>query len=80
MLIEIVDHRLLANGFSAGARMCPGSRVANLELELFLIEMIRNFKWTVPEDFKFEVKLNLNVSTLFSNTILFEPNLIKKKK
>jgi cytochrome P450 len=33
---EIIDHRLLAAPFSAGARMCPGSRIAQIEVRAML--------------------------------------------
>mmetsp|Transcript_59318 Transcript_59318/g.128924 ORF Transcript_59318/g.128924 Transcript_59318/m.128924 type:complete len:307 (-) Transcript_59318:10-930(-) len=42
---EIIDHRLLADPFSAGARMCPGSRVANMEVRCLLSHLVRSYRF-----------------------------------
>lgn len=44
---EVIDHRLLANAFSSGPRMCPGMRVANLEIYIYLSELLRKFEITM---------------------------------
>mmetsp|Transcript_39593 Transcript_39593/g.97870 ORF Transcript_39593/g.97870 Transcript_39593/m.97870 type:complete len:183 (+) Transcript_39593:388-936(+) len=40
---EVLDHRLLAAPFSAGARKCPGSRVAQLEVRAMLATIVRDW-------------------------------------
>lgn len=41
---EIIDHPLIRAPFSAGARMCPGSRVANLEVMGLLARIMQDYK------------------------------------
>lgn len=41
---EVIDHRVIASPFSTGARMCPGSRVANLEMVIFFTEFLRKYQ------------------------------------
>lgn len=41
---EIIDHPLIRAPFSAGARMCPGSRVANLEVMGLLARIVQDYK------------------------------------
>ena len=49
LIIYIV--RLHAGPFSAGARMCPGARVANMEKYVLLSEIFRKWKVTLdPPD------------------------------
>ena len=41
---EVLDHRLLAAPFSAGARMCPGSRVANQEVLALIAQVLQDWE------------------------------------
>jgi len=41
---EIIDHPMMGKPFSYGARMCPGSRVAMLEIPMMLAHLILNYK------------------------------------
>mmetsp|Transcript_1061 Transcript_1061/g.2002 ORF Transcript_1061/g.2002 Transcript_1061/m.2002 type:complete len:267 (-) Transcript_1061:254-1054(-) len=41
---EIIDHPLCRGPFSAGARMCPGSRVANYELTALVTHLAYDWK------------------------------------
>lgn len=60
---EIIDHKLLATPFSAGARMCPGARIANLEIVVFLTEFIRKNKVSLVDPPKeFEYRQNLVIT------------------
>lgn len=56
---EILDHRLLSNGFSHGARMCPGARVAALEIVTFMTEFVRRWNVEVDPNMKFEMRQKL---------------------
>jgi len=47
---EIIDHRLLREPFSAGARMCPGSRVARVEVLAVVSTLVRKFEFTLAPD------------------------------
>jgi len=58
---EVIDHRLLANGFSHGARMCPGARVAALEVVVFLTEIVRRWEIYVDPSAKFVGRQKLTV-------------------
>jgi cytochrome P450 len=46
---EVIDHPLLRAPFSAGARMCPGSRVANFEVLALLVHMVRDWRFTFAD-------------------------------
>lgn len=41
---EILDHPLYKEPFSAGARKCPGSRVANFEAKILLSQLVLDWK------------------------------------
>jgi len=41
---EFIDHTLYKSPFSAGARMCPGSRTANLEVMCILSQLVQDWK------------------------------------
>jgi len=44
---EVLDHPLLRNAFSAGARMCPGHRVAQLEVITMIVTLVRHWEFTL---------------------------------
>lgn len=63
---EVVDHPLLRSPFSAGARMCPGSRVADLEVLVFAAQLVRDYKITLTDpsitqlsDIPYQTKLTI---------------------
>eukprot|EP00041_Stephanoeca_diplocostata_P017130 m.340910 g.340910 ORF g.340910 m.340910 type:complete len:96 (-) comp20603_c0_seq14:2348-2635(-) len=63
---EVVDHPLLRAPFSAGARMCPGSRVADLEVLLLAAQLVRDYKITLADptitqlsDIPYQTKLTI---------------------
>lgn len=41
---ELIDHPLLSAPFSAGARKCPGSRVATLEVRALIAGLVHNWR------------------------------------
>jgi len=47
-LLQHGDHFL---PFSNGKRACPGKQIAGIELIIFLVEMIQNFTFEVPQGF-----------------------------
>lgn len=50
---EVLDHQMHSGPFSAGARMCPGARVANMEMYVLLSEIFKKWKVTLdPPDQK----------------------------
>ena len=38
---EVIDHPLLRAPFSAGARMCPGNKIANFELLTMVAQLVQ---------------------------------------
>lgn len=46
---EIIDHRLLAAPFSFGPRMCMGARLAEVELKLFLFQLVRDWEMRLTQ-------------------------------
>jgi cytochrome P450 len=70
---EIIDHRLLADPFSAGARMCPGSRVANLEIQILLHSLVQRYRFRLdPKDQTWKTKIFLTNTPDPIPTFLFE--------
>lgn len=51
---EVLDHPLYREPFSAGARKCPGSRVANYEAKVLLSQLLLDWKISFAEDGKFD--------------------------
>jgi hypothetical protein len=49
MPAEVIDHVLLRGPFSAGARQCPASRVASLEVTFFAAQLVRDWKISLKE-------------------------------
>merc|ERR1719419_272431 len=51
---EVLDHPLLKDPFSAGARMCPGSRVARVEIFAIIATIVRKYEFSLApgEDIK----------------------------
>lgn len=47
---EVLDHPLYRDPFSAGARKCPGSRVANYEILVMLSQLIKDWKFSIVDD------------------------------
>lgn len=46
----VIDHKLLSNPFSFGARMCMGGRVAELEIYTIICHVVRTWRLEVAED------------------------------
>jgi len=44
---EVLDHPLLKDPFSAGARMCPGSRVARVEVFAIIATLVRKYEFSL---------------------------------
>jgi len=44
---EVLDHPLIRGPFSAGARMCPGNRVAQLEVITMIATLVRHWEFTI---------------------------------
>ena len=47
---EVLDHPLYKEPFSAGARKCPGSRVANYETKIMLAQLVLDWKITISNN------------------------------
>ncbi len=47
---EVLDHPLYKEPFSAGARKCPGSRVANYEVKTMLSQLVLDWKISFASD------------------------------
>jgi len=47
---EVLDHSLLRDPFSAGARKCPGSRVARLEIHTLVATLVRKYTFSLAPD------------------------------
>jgi len=47
---EVIDHPLLKEPFSAGARKCPGSRVARQEVYALVATLVRKYSFTLAPD------------------------------
>ena len=46
---EVLDHVLLRGPFSAGARMCPGSRVATLEVQAIVSRIVQDWRFELQD-------------------------------
>ncbi len=46
---EILDHPLFKEPFSAGARKCPGSRVASYEVKILLSQLLLDWKISIAD-------------------------------
>jgi cytochrome P450 len=46
---EILDHPLYKAPFSAGARKCPGNRVASYEAKILLSQLVLDWKISIAE-------------------------------
>ena len=46
---EVLDHVLLRGPFSAGARMCPGSRVATLEVQSIVSRIVQDWRFELQD-------------------------------
>ena len=62
---EVIDHPLFSAPFSQGARRCPGSRVANLETQAMVAQMILDWKFILPEGLKVD-----DVEYAFETTLI----------
>lgn len=51
---EVIDHPFFAGPFSQGARRCPGSRVAQVEVQALLAQLILDWKLVLPKELKLE--------------------------
>ena len=48
--------------FASGPRMCVGSHFAMLEMKLFLIHFLRRFNYSLPPDYKLEVRTPITMN------------------
>jgi cytochrome P450 len=46
---EVIDHPFFSGPFSQGARKCPGSRVAQVEVQALLAQLILDWKLVLPK-------------------------------
>ena len=46
----LIDDPFFSGPFSQGARRCPGSRVANLEVQGLIAQLILDWQLKLPED------------------------------
>lgn len=53
---ELLDHRLLSNPFSGGARMCLGARVAQLEILAFAARFFQDWEIELQPGQKWNTK------------------------
>jgi cytochrome P450 len=42
--------------FSGGAHMCIGLHFAEMQIKLVMFEMLKNYRWTVPKEYKMPVQ------------------------
>jgi len=42
--------------FCAGAHMCIGSHFSDMQIKLVLFEMLKNYRWRVPDDYEMPVQ------------------------
>ena len=47
---DVIDHVLMRDPFSAGARKCPGSRVAILELHCLLTTLVNDWEISLEDE------------------------------
>ena len=47
---EVLDHRLLRHAFSAGARMCPGWKLASTEVTCMITQLVLDWRFSVPAE------------------------------
>lgn len=45
---EVIDHLFFSGPFSQGARRCPGSRVANLEMSVLMSQLVLDWQMKIP--------------------------------
>ncbi|CAB9511284.1 hydroxyvitamin D-1 alpha hydroxylase, mitochondrial [Seminavis robusta] len=51
---QTLDHPFFAGPFSQGARRCPGSRVAFLEVQVLLAQLVLDWKLDIAEDIQLQ--------------------------
>jgi len=49
-LKSLIDHRMLSSPFSFGARMCMGSRLAELEIMSLLAQLVAKFEFKIAPE------------------------------
>jgi len=64
---EVLDHPLLKEPFSAGARMCPGSRVARVEVFVIISTLVRKYEFSLAPGQ--EIKTIYDIPYKFGATI-----------
>jgi len=69
---EVLDHPLYREPFSAGARKCPGSRVANFEVKIMLSQLVLDWKISLANDGK---KMKSWMDVPYFNGITVQPNI-----
>jgi len=73
---EVIDHKILAEPFGFGPRMCIGARIAKMEIKTFLIQLMRDWKITFePTDQIYKISSTKGVFTTADPypTLKFEP-------
>ena len=65
---ERIDHPLLSSPFSQGKRRCPGSRVARNETNVFVAQLLLDWKLTAP-DVSHWKDIPVQLETLFAPEI-----------
>jgi cytochrome P450 len=72
----IIDHPFFSGPFSQGARRCPGSRVANFEVQAMIAQLLLDYKIEGPADMHWNdvsYKLCLLVEPKFPDQVRFVP-------
>lgn len=72
----IIDHPFYSGPFSQGARRCPGSRVANLEIQAFLSQALLDWKIEGPADTHWsdvDSEVRLMTVPIFPSEVRFVP-------
>jgi len=67
---EIIDHPLCSGPFSAGARKCPGSRVANYEILTMISTLVTDWKITLDDP---SIKCFKDVKYHYGNVVQPKP-------
>ena len=64
---EFLDHPFYSGPFSAGARKCPGYRVANFEMFVLLSQLVKDYKFALDDD---KVQSWRDIEYCFGNSIV----------
>lgn len=64
--LEEMDHPLLRDGFGAGARRCPGSRVATNEVLCMIAQLVLDYEIRAPPSIKSFLEIPYALKSLIS--------------